>query len=40
MHVQKVGWAARPEQDDTALMNVKEHINQIYAQVGLTDRKL
>jgi glc operon protein GlcG len=36
---QKVGWAHRPQHDTTAA-GVKEHINQIYEQVGLGDRKL
>jgi glc operon protein GlcG len=36
---QKVGWAHRSEKDTTP-DSVKEHINQIYAQVGLIDRKL
>lgn len=36
---QKVGWAHLPEHDDTP-PDVKEHINQIYARVGLDQRKL
>lgn len=36
---QKVSWAHRSE-NDTTPDSVKEHINQIYAQVGLSDRKL
>lgn len=36
---EKVGWAHKPEHDDTP-PDVKEHINGIYAKVGLNDRKL
>jgi glc operon protein GlcG len=36
---EKVGWAHRPEHDDTP-PDVKEHINEIYARVGLDERKL
>ena len=36
---EKVGWAHRPEHDDTP-PDVKEHINEIYARVGLDQRKL
>jgi uncharacterized protein GlcG (DUF336 family) len=37
--VAKVGWATKPERDDTPA-EVKEHINAIYDRVGLGDRKL
>jgi glc operon protein GlcG len=36
---QKVGWAHAPAHDDTA-PEVKQHINEIYAKVGLDHRKL
>ena len=36
---QKVGWAHKPEHDD-ASPEFKEHINEIYARVGLDKRKL
>jgi glc operon protein GlcG len=36
---QKVGWQHVPERDDTPA-DVKRHINEIYAQVGLKERKL
>jgi glc operon protein GlcG len=36
---EKVGWAHKPEHDDTP-DDVKAHINEIYSQVGLTDRAL
>jgi uncharacterized protein GlcG (DUF336 family) len=36
---EKVGWAHKPEHDDTP-PEVKQHINEIYAKVGLNDRKL
>jgi glc operon protein GlcG len=36
---EKVGWAHRPEHDDTP-PDVKGHINEIYARVGLDQRKL
>ena len=36
---QKVGWAHTREHDDTPA-DVKEHVNQIYAKVGLDKRKL
>jgi len=36
---QKAGWAHAKEHDDTPA-DVKEHINRIYANVGLEDRKL
>ncbi|MGQ0522051.1 MAG: GlcG/HbpS family heme-binding protein [Betaproteobacteria bacterium] len=36
---EKVGWAHKPEHDDTPA-EVKEHINEIYGQVGLGDRLL
>jgi uncharacterized protein GlcG (DUF336 family) len=35
----KVGWAHRAEHD-TVDPGVKEHINALYAQAGITDRKL
>jgi hypothetical protein len=35
----KLGWAHLPEHDDTPA-DVKAHINRIYANVGLDDRKL
>lgn len=35
----KVGWAHRPEHDD-ASPEVKAHINEIYAKVGLKNREL
>ena len=35
----KVGWAHKPEHDD-ATPELKEHINEIYAKVGLEKRKL
>ena len=34
-----VGWAHRPEHDNTP-PEVKEHINEIYAKVGLGDRQI
>jgi glc operon protein GlcG len=36
---QKVGWRHAPEHDDMPA-DVKRHVNEIYAQVGLGDRKL
>ena len=36
---QKVGWRHAPERDDMPA-DVKRHVNEIYAQVGLGDRKL
>ena len=36
---EKLGWAHLPEHDDTPA-DVKAHINRIYANVGLDDRKL
>ena len=36
---EKVGWAHLPEHDSTP-PDVKQHINEIYAQVGLDARKL
>ncbi|HEY3117910.1 MAG TPA: heme-binding protein [Chloroflexota bacterium] len=36
---QKVNWAHLKEHDDTP-QDVKEHINEIYSQIGLADRKL
>jgi glc operon protein GlcG len=36
---EKVGWAARPEKDDTP-PGVKNHINELYEQAGLSHRKL
>ena len=36
---QKTGWSHAPETDDTPA-DVKQHINQIYATVGLDKRKL
>jgi glc operon protein GlcG len=35
----KVGWAHMPE-NDTTPASVKEHVNEIYAKVGLRDRSL
>jgi uncharacterized protein GlcG (DUF336 family) len=35
----KVGWAHAPDRD-TTLDSLKAHINQLYSQVGLGDRKL
>ncbi len=35
----KAGWANAPEHDDTP-ESVKQHINEIYAKLGLHDRKL
>jgi hypothetical protein len=35
----KVGWAHVPEHDNTD-PGVKAHINALYAQAGITDRKL
>ena len=35
----KVGWAQHPE-NDTIDPSVKEHINALYAEAGITDRKL
>jgi glc operon protein GlcG len=35
----KVGWAHTPERDTTP-DSLKAHINQLYSQVGLGDRKL
>ncbi len=35
----KAGWAQRP-QHDTTDPEVKAHINALYAQAGITDRKL
>ena len=35
----KVGWAHMPE-NDTTPENVKRHVNEIYAKVGLSDRSL
>lgn len=35
----KVGWAPHPE-NDTIDPSVKEHINALYAEAGITDRKL
>ncbi len=35
----KVGWRKTPERDDTA-EGVKQHINEAYAKIGLSDRKL
>jgi len=36
---EKVGWAVRPEKDNTPLQ-VKKHINELYDQAGLGHRKL
>jgi hypothetical protein len=36
---QKVGWQHAPERDDMSA-DVKRHVNEIYARVGLGDRKL
>lgn len=36
---EKVGWAHAPAHDHTP-QDVKEHINRVYAEVGLGDRKL
>jgi glc operon protein GlcG len=36
---QKVGWAKTPTHDDTSA-GVKQHINDIYAKIGLGERKL
>jgi uncharacterized protein GlcG (DUF336 family) len=36
---QKVGWRHAPERDDMPA-DVKRHVNEIYARVGLSDRKL
>src|SRR5262245_10684794 len=36
---QKAGWRKTPEHDDTP-EHVKQHINEIYAKLGLDDRKL
>jgi glc operon protein GlcG len=36
---EKVGWAHAPQQDNTASA-VKAHVNELYAQAGITDRKL
>lgn len=36
---EKVGWAHLPEHDDTPA-EVKEHVNAIYARLGLQDRSL
>ena len=36
---EKLKWAHKKEHDDTPA-DMKEHVNQIYAQVGLGDRKL
>jgi len=36
---QRTGWRHVPERDDTPA-EVKQHINEIYARVGLQDRKL
>jgi hypothetical protein len=35
----RVGWAHMPEHDSTP-DSVKQHVNAIYAKVGLQDRKL
>jgi uncharacterized protein GlcG (DUF336 family) len=35
----KVGWAQSPESDQPK-PSVKEHINELYAKAGITDRKL
>ena len=35
----KAGWAQRPESDEPKA-SVKEHINELYAKAGITDRKL
>ena len=35
----KVGWAQSPESDEPKA-GVKEHINELYAKAGITDRKL
>jgi uncharacterized protein GlcG (DUF336 family) len=35
----KAGWQKAPAEDDTP-ESVKTHINEIYAKIGLTDRKL
>ena len=35
----KVGWAQKPENDEPKA-SVKEHINELYAKAGITDRKL
>jgi glc operon protein GlcG len=35
----KVGWQHAPERDDMPA-DVKRHVNEIYARVGLSDRKL
>ena len=35
----KVGWAYQP-QNDTTDAAVKAHVNELYAQAGITDRKL
>jgi hypothetical protein len=35
----KVGWAPHPE-NDTIDPSVKEHINALYAEAGITDHKL
>ena len=35
----KVGWAHQP-QNDTTDAGVKSHVNELYAQAGITDRKL
>jgi len=36
---EKTGWAHRAA-DDTTPVGVKHHINELYEQVGLSDRKL
>ena len=35
----KVGWAQVPETDEPK-PSVKDHINELYAKAGITDRKL